>query len=112
MSKAKLLLPLILGIAVLYLSHGGGARVHASSAWETPNPAPKPAPAPSADPAPEAMPNPSAHPTPTYDDDDDSDASQRLQESETIRKSFNLTAAHKALEVDTIFGSIDVVGGQ
>ena len=45
-------------------------------------------------------------------DDDDSDSSLRLQEKETIRKSFNLTAAHKILEVDNIFGSIEVTGGQ
>lgn len=42
---------------------------------------------------------------------DDDDSSMRLQEKETIRKTFNLTAAHKILEVDNIFGSIDVVGG-
>jgi hypothetical protein len=45
-------------------------------------------------------------------DDDDSDSSLRLQEKETIRKTFNLTAAHKILEVDNIFGSIEVTGGQ
>src|SRR4029077_1309028 len=45
-------------------------------------------------------------------DDDDSDSSMRLQEKETIRKSFNLTAAHKILEIDNIFGSIEVTGGQ
>ncbi|HEU4414254.1 MAG TPA: hypothetical protein VFT65_05680 [Candidatus Angelobacter sp.] len=44
-------------------------------------------------------------------DDDDSDSSMRMQEKETIRKSFNLTGVHKILEVDNIFGSIDVVGG-
>lgn len=45
-------------------------------------------------------------------DDDDSDSSMRLKETETIRKTFNLSAAHKVLEVDNIFGSIDVTGGQ
>ncbi|MGB9122427.1 MAG: hypothetical protein WCE73_17555, partial [Candidatus Angelobacter sp.] len=45
-------------------------------------------------------------------DDDDSDSSMRLQEKETIRKTFNLTAAHKILEIDNIFGSIEVTGGQ
>jgi hypothetical protein len=45
-------------------------------------------------------------------DDDDSDSSMRLQEKETIRKTFNLTAPHKILEVDNIFGSIEVTGGQ
>ena len=44
-------------------------------------------------------------------EDDDSDSSMRLQEKETIHKTFNLTAANKILEVDNIFGSIDVVGG-
>jgi hypothetical protein len=44
--------------------------------------------------------------------DDDDDSSMRLQEKETISKTFNLTGAHKILEVDNIFGSIDVVGGQ
>jgi hypothetical protein len=44
--------------------------------------------------------------------DDDSDSSMRLQENETIRKTFNLSAAHKVLEVDNIFGSIEVTGGQ
>jgi hypothetical protein len=45
-------------------------------------------------------------------DDDDSDSSMRLKENETIRRTFNLTAAHKVLEVDNIFGSIEVTGGQ
>jgi hypothetical protein len=43
-------------------------------------------------------------------DDDDSD--MRVQEKETIHKTFSLTAAHKILEVDNIFGSIEVTGGQ
>jgi hypothetical protein len=43
---------------------------------------------------------------------DDDDSSMRLHESETIRKTFNLTAAHKILDIDNVFGSIDVVGGQ
>jgi hypothetical protein len=45
-------------------------------------------------------------------DDDDSDSSMRLQEKETIRKTFNLTADHKVLEVDNVFGSIEVTGGE
>jgi hypothetical protein len=45
-------------------------------------------------------------------DDDDSDSDMRIQEKETIRKTFTLTAAHKVLEVDNIFGSIEVAGGQ
>ncbi|HEX4604845.1 MAG TPA: hypothetical protein VH724_12680 [Candidatus Angelobacter sp.] len=45
-------------------------------------------------------------------DDDDSDSSLRLEEKETIHKTFNLTATHKILEVDNIFGSIEVAGGQ
>src|SRR6476646_10239634 len=44
--------------------------------------------------------------------DDDSDSGMRLQEKETIRKTFNMTAAQKVLEVDNIFGSIEVTGGQ
>jgi hypothetical protein len=44
--------------------------------------------------------------------DDDSDSGMRLQEKETIRKTFNLAAANKALDVDNIFGSIEVTGGQ
>ena len=43
---------------------------------------------------------------------DDDDSSMRLHENETIRKTFTLTAAHKILDVDNVFGSIDVVGGQ
>jgi hypothetical protein len=43
---------------------------------------------------------------------DDDDSSMRLHESETIRKAFTLTAEHKVLDVDNIFGSIDVAGGQ
>ncbi len=54
---------------------------------------------------------PSLH-KPLHAADEDDDGSKRLQEKETIRKSFNLTAAHKTLDVDNIFGSIDVVGGQ
>ena len=45
-------------------------------------------------------------------DDDDSDSSMRLQEKETIRKTFNLTAEHRILEVDNVFGSIEVTGGE
>jgi len=42
---------------------------------------------------------------------DDSD--MREQEQETIRKSFSFTpgAAHKSLEIDNVFGSIEVTGG-
>jgi hypothetical protein len=43
---------------------------------------------------------------------DDDDSSMRLHESETIRKSFTLAAAGKILEVDNVFGSIDVTGGE
>ncbi|HEV7676892.1 MAG TPA: hypothetical protein VGQ12_20370 [Candidatus Angelobacter sp.] len=45
-------------------------------------------------------------------DDHDSESGMRLEEKETIRKTFNLTAAHKILEIDNIFGSIEVMGGQ
>jgi hypothetical protein len=44
--------------------------------------------------------------------DDDDDSGMRLQEKETIRKTFSMTGAHKILEVDNIFGSIEVTGGQ
>ena len=42
---------------------------------------------------------------------DDDDDSMRLQEKETIRKQFTLTGATKILDVDNIFGSIEVTGG-
>ena len=45
-------------------------------------------------------------------DDDDSDSSMRLQEKETIRKTFNLTGEHKILEIDDVYGSIEVTGTQ
>src|SRR5215467_8910838 len=44
--------------------------------------------------------------------DDDSDFSMPVQEQETIQKTFSVGAAHKLLDVDNIFGSIEVVGGQ
>src|SRR5262249_7693618 len=44
--------------------------------------------------------------------DDDSDSDMPLREQETIRKQYNLGGAHKLLEVDNVFGSIEVVGGQ
>jgi hypothetical protein len=43
---------------------------------------------------------------------DDSDSNMPLREQETIRKSFAAGGGHKVLEVDNIFGSIEVVGGQ
>jgi hypothetical protein len=43
---------------------------------------------------------------------DDSDSGMRLQETETIRKTFNLTGDHKILEVDNVFGSIEVAGSE
>ena len=43
---------------------------------------------------------------------DDSDSDYPLREQETIRKSFSIGNAHKLLDVDTINGSIEVVGGQ
>ncbi len=49
--------------------------------------------------------------TPVHAAGEDDDSRMRLRESETIRKTFNLTAAHKILDVDNVFGSIDVVGG-
>ena len=44
--------------------------------------------------------------------DDDSDFSMPVQEQETIQKTFSVGAAHTLLDVDNIFGSIEVVGGQ
>ena len=44
--------------------------------------------------------------------DDDSDSGMRLEEKETIHKTFTLTSSHRILEVDNIFGSIEVIGGQ
>ena len=45
-------------------------------------------------------------------DDDDSDSGMRIQEKETIRKTFTLSSQHKILDIDNIFGSIEVTGGQ
>ena len=42
----------------------------------------------------------------------DDDSSLHLQEKETIQKTFTLSSEHKILEVDNVFGSIDVVGGE
>jgi hypothetical protein len=43
---------------------------------------------------------------------DDSDSTFPVQDHEVIQKSFSLAgAAHKAIEIDNIFGSIEVVGG-
>src|SRR5215472_5170409 len=54
-----------------------------------------------------AQPAPS---NPTQHEDSDSD--YPLHEQETIRKSFVVGDAHKLLDVDNVFGSIEVVGGQ
>jgi hypothetical protein len=42
---------------------------------------------------------------------DDFGSDLPLREEETIRKSFNIGSAHKLLDVDNVFGSIEVVGG-
>jgi hypothetical protein len=43
---------------------------------------------------------------------DDSDSSFPVQDHEVIQKSFTLAgAAHKSIEIDNVFGSIEVVGG-
>jgi hypothetical protein len=44
--------------------------------------------------------------------DDDSDSGMPVRAQETIRKTFTVGAAHKLLDVDNVFGSIEVVGGQ
>jgi len=41
---------------------------------------------------------------------DDSDQDMPVQEHETIQKSFPMPAAHRAIEVDNVFGSVEVVG--
>jgi hypothetical protein len=43
---------------------------------------------------------------------DDFDSDYTLREQETIRKTFAVGNVHKLLDVDNIFGSIEVVGGQ
>ena len=42
---------------------------------------------------------------------DDSDSDMPVRDHETIQKSFSLSAPHKSIEVDNVFGSIEVVGG-
>ncbi|HZU31647.1 MAG TPA: hypothetical protein VFB79_11050 [Candidatus Angelobacter sp.] len=81
MLKAKILWPVIFGVAVLYLAHGSLKPVQASSAS-------------------------------VVQADDDDDSSMRLQEKETIQKTFTLNGEHKILDVDNVFGSIEVTGGQ
>jgi hypothetical protein len=49
---------------------------------------------------------------PLHAADHDDDSGMRLQEKETINKTFTLTGEHKILDVDDIFGSIEVTGGQ
>jgi hypothetical protein len=46
-----------------------------------------------------------------HDHDDDNDSGMPLREQETIRKSFTVGGAHKLLDVDNVFGSVEVVGG-
>ncbi|HET6936663.1 MAG TPA: hypothetical protein VFI72_17600 [Candidatus Angelobacter sp.] len=43
--------------------------------------------------------------------DDDESSNYPLKDQETIRRTFNLTAARKLLDIDNINGSIEVVGG-
>jgi hypothetical protein len=43
---------------------------------------------------------------------DDHEFGMPVQEQETIRRTFTVGAAHKLLDVDNVFGSIEVVGGQ
>jgi hypothetical protein len=50
--------------------------------------------------------------TPFAGHHEDSDSDYPLKEQETIRKSFTIGNAHKVLDVDNIFGSIEVVGSQ
>ena len=53
-----------------------------------------------------------ATPLPVAGHHEDSDSDFPLSEQETIRKSFSVGTARKLLDVDTIDGSIEVVGGQ
>lgn len=53
-----------------------------------------------------------AAPAPAAGHRDDSDSDFPLSEQETIHKSFSVGNARKLLDVDTIDGSIEVVGGQ
>jgi hypothetical protein len=46
-----------------------------------------------------------------HDHDDDNESGMPLREQETIRKSFTVGDAHKLLDVDNVFGSVEVVGG-
>jgi hypothetical protein len=41
----------------------------------------------------------------------DSDSDLPVRDHETIQKSFSLSATHKSVDVDNVFGSIEVVGG-
>jgi hypothetical protein len=43
--------------------------------------------------------------------DTDTDTDLPVQEHQTIQKSFAMPAAHKAIEIDNVFGSVEVVGG-
>ena len=58
-----------------------------------------------------AQPVPAPAPVPGHHHDD-SDSDFPLSEQETIRKSFAVGNARKVLDVDNVFGSIEVVGGQ
>jgi Toastrack DUF4097 len=42
---------------------------------------------------------------------DDSDSDFPVTDHETIQKSFTLSSARKSLEIDNVFGSIEVIGG-
>jgi hypothetical protein len=44
------------------------------------------------------------------DDDDEDDDPKAVQAQETIQKTFSLAAGTRSLEVDTVFGSMEVVG--
>ena len=50
-------------------------------------------------------------PTTRCDGNHDHDIDFPVKDHETITKSFTLTAAHRSIEVDNVFGSIEVVGG-
>src|SRR5215469_5481398 len=52
------------------------------------------------------------HPMVGVHDDDDFDSSQNVTDQETIRKSFNLPAGERSLEIDNVTGFIEVTGSQ
>jgi hypothetical protein len=80
--RNRALLVLLSALTLLFLSHGPVSSVQANSPAQG-----------------------------RHDHDDENDSSMPLREQETIRKSFTVGGAHKLLDVDNVFGSVEVVGG-